>query len=257
MKLRDPRTEIPDSTYWADMLKLMHPMMFLPILMLVTIGTWLAPEVDLWLYGLELITVVAIVLSAYHLDEAIEKVTAPTVPKHHNWWLFATFWMISGALCIYFWNMNVILVIPSAIAIWGAVGYNMDLPLMKNRFVYALVWGGTPIFGSYMLQTGNLPDEKAIIMTCFGMAIATKLFWNWSLRTCGRYPLCPKNCQLVTSGVPPGYWEEGENKYCHSPDTMRCMDRLQVPKEVNNTMKVLQKLDIMILFYLMLAVIIW
>lgn len=255
VELRKPRTEIPPSSYGRDMLKLFHPLMFAPILMLVTIGTFLSNEVSLQVYLIELVGVFFAVLCAYHLDEAKEKVTAPYVPQIHNAIIAVVAFIIAMSIGVWlFLTVSFILIIPTVIAFWGIFFYNMDI--IKHRLIYALSWGGTPIFGSYMVQTGELPTLTVIIFTVFGMLLATKLFWNWSLRCCGRYALCNKNCGLITFPVPPGYVPNGENKYCHSPNTMKCLDRLQVPREVNSTMKILQKLDLLILFALTIGIVI-
>lgn len=242
MKLREPRIAIPESTYAKDMFKLFHPLMLAPILMLVTIGTFLAPQLNLIRFILELIGVFFAVLCAYHIDEFWEKVTAPNVPKQHNGIIALTSLLIALIIGGYlFITVTYLLWIPTIIAFFGILLYNADVPYFKNRFVYALSWGGCPIFGSYMVQTGTWPNLTVIVFTIFGMLLSVKLFWNWSLRTCGRIALCPE--QKVSKG------------YCHSPNTIWCFDRLQMPKEVNNTMKILQRLELLILFTLMIGVI--
>jgi len=242
MKLREPRTKIPEETYWQGMAKLFHPLMFAPILMLCTIGTFLSNEVDHFVYLLELVGVSAVVIANYHLDEGLEKTTAPSVPKSHNIIIFLVGFVIGWSIAGYLMKTTyIIIIVPIMIAAVGGAGYNMDIPYMHNRVVYSLVWGGTPIFGSYMLQTGQWPNLTVIMFTIFGMLLAIKLFWNWSLRTCGRLAVCKK-----------AHYE----RYCHGPDTTFCGDRLTMPKPVNNTMKTLQKLDLIILFCLMIGVVV-
>lgn len=250
MKLREPRTEIPPSSYGRDMLKLFHPLMFAPILMLVTIGTFLSNEVNYFVYLIELVGVSFAVLSAYHIDEAKEKVTAPSIPRKDNFTIAFISFFIGGTIGMYFILRNPLLWIPFTIAVFGMLAYNLDI--IKPRILYALVWGGTPIFGSYMLQTGELPNLTVIVFTVFGMLLATKLFWNWSLRTCGRASLCPKIPKY--KGDPPRDIAMRITP-CHSPNTISCYDRQQVPYEVSFTMKILQKMELIILFVLTLGVI--
>ncbi len=241
MKLREPRTKIPPSSYGHDMLKLMHPMMFAPILMLVVIGTFLAPQLDLISFILELIGVICAVICAYHLDEGKEKVTAPSVPQLHNAIIAIASFIIAISIGVWlFLTVSLILIMPTTIAFLGIFLYNGDI--IKSRLLYALSWGGTPIFGSYMLQTGTWPDLTVIIFTIFGMLWAIKLFWMWSMRTCGRASICPKRWNL---------------HICHSPRTIYCKDRQEMPKEINSTVKILQKLDLLILFALMIGVILF
>lgn len=252
MKLRTPRTEIPPSTWSRDMLKLFHPMMFAPILMLVTIGTFLSNEVNYFVYFIELAGVIAFVISVYHFDDLIEKVTAPNVPEAHNQAVYAMGLAIGVVVGIYLLlTVSLILVVPMFTALILGIGYNLDVKVLKNKIAYSIVWGGTPVFGSYMVQTGTWPNLTVMVFTVFAMLLSVKLFWAWSIRTCGRASLCSK---VIKKGY---MYESDVIQYCHSPHTLNCLARQQVPKEVNQTVKILQRLDLLILFMLMWGVILW
>lgn len=235
MELRKPRKTVKRRGYWADFKTLTHPKMLLVIVAIASVGHFIAPGSFDWrVYFWTTIGLVFMVLINYRVNEMHDKTSAPSTSKDdHIVWiiLFSVVVFTSMMIVSVLQGYWVLLLVLVGIAI--SVVYNLDLhPLLHSKPVYGLIWGGLPLLFSQMTQAGNpLPTLSGLIFTAWASVLAVLTLWLWGPMTCGRMEVCAR-----AEGQP-------TERLCHSP-VLRCVDRLHMPKEVHNHMKVLITLNI-------------
>lgn len=242
MKLRSPMLQTPESSYFKDTIKLLHPKMLFIIMCLITIGTFTASEVDLKRYLLELLGVFfAVGLCAYRLNEIRDRNVSKLIPlRHHAFIAIAGLILgiyVGSYLAHIYGRVPLILMIITAILM---ILYNLSHnKIIHNFIVYGLLWGYIPVVYSHVLQTLNYPTGTAILFGLFGSFVAIQSLWMWGLRTCSKYEIC-RNIGRTE---------------CHSP-ILSCDDRLIIPGEVSWHMGSLINIQIMVIFMLTLGVVI-
>ncbi len=235
MELRVIRTEVKERGKWADTIALFHPKMLLIILLITAIGHFLAPgSMDMRAFIFGMIGVTAMVLINYRVNEMHDKTTAPSLTKDDHIiaiLLFSVVGFACAAVLAHFqgWWVWLLLLFGGVLT----VVYNMDVhPYIHNRPVYGFIWGGMPLLFSGMTQAANpLPTIPMLAMAAWASVLAVHTLWLWGPTTCGRMAVCAR-----AKGEP-------TDRLCHSP-VLKCRDRLVMPKEVHNHMKVLISLNL-------------
>jgi hypothetical protein len=227
------RLVVQPRGYARETLLLLHAPRLAIVLALATVGTFLAPAVDMVRFGAEIaLLALGVGLGAYRLDEWKDRTTAPSIPPAHHLAIAGA--GVAGALGVGAWlaaHYSAWLLVPLGIAMLGIVGYNV-LPRLHTPGVYALTWGAMPVGASYSLQTLALPSPAVLAASLLAGCFALLHVWTWGLRRCGRAAVCakPQNALRGTDGP------------CHSP-VVRCATRLTMPDEINEHAKVLLRLQ--------------
>lgn len=244
MELRQVRTSVNERTYWQDTLLLLHPSRFVIIVMFMLMGAYLAPSVDLIRFVVSVVIVFSMVaLGAYRLDELLDNTTATSISNLHHKFVAGVGIAIGVILAVWqIYVYSIWLSIYFAAGLIGAIGYNVDIRLFKNMGVYTFTWGCLPIIFSYSLQTLEIPPLYVWFIGLSAALVSALILWGWGLRTCGRNPVCRK------------YESMSGEKLCHSP-VVKCKDRLIMPKEINEHMKILLNLLFGAMLLLTIAVI--
>lgn len=228
------RLVVQPRSYARETLLLLHAPRLAMVLALVTVGTFLAPRVDLSRYGAELLALVlGVGLGAYRLDELKDRTTAPGIPARHH--LAVAVVGIAGCAAIGLWfvaTTSAWLALPLGVALLGIVGYNV-VGALHRPWIYALTWGAMPVWASYSFQTLEWPSLAVVAAGLLPAALALEHVWTWGLRRCGRGPVCQKPQNALRGGT---------NAPCHSP-CIACATRLTMPDEVNAHAKVLLRLQ--------------
>ncbi|KKN14141.1 hypothetical protein LCGC14_0999140 [marine sediment metagenome] len=235
MKLRTIRTEVKERGEWADRLALCHPKMLLIILLITTIGHLLAPGKPTWgvyLFGILGMTFLA--LGSYRLNEIHDRTTAPSLNTNDHIISAIYFFGFALACASYLayvqgWWIWIMVIVGGGLTAL----YNLDVhPLIHNRPVYGMIWGGMPLIFSAMTQAGSpIPTPATLVLGAWASVVAVYSLWLWGPTTCGRMAICTR-----ANGEP-------SDRLCHSP-VLKCMDRLVMPGEVHNHMKVLIDLNL-------------
>lgn len=238
---------MPQRTVWQDLLARSHPMMLLPVLCLALIGTFLAPQINylklgLLIYGL----ICGVGLAAYRINTV--KDGGSVLSDEYNLIIAAgglagyiLFVIASTAL----WGFPVLIM--GVLGLFAIAGYNgLKNKYIHNSITYGLCWGLFPVVLAYCFQTLSWPSVPVIIFG-IGAAIYARLAtWLWGPTTCGIWLLC-YNSGRCKPGVYAG-------TTCHS-NTIKCQDRLVMPKEVSEHMKLMIKLNDGVLIFFTLGII--
>jgi hypothetical protein len=219
--------------YARESLLLLHAPRLGIVLALATIGTFLAPQVDVVRLGAELLLLgLGVGMGAYRLDEWKDRTTAPSIPARHHLALAGA--GIAGALAIgawMAWAYSPWLLLPLGGAMVGIVGYNA-VGKLHTPLVYALTWGALPVWASFGLQALAWPTLPVLAAGVMAGAFALEHLRTWGLRRCGRGPVCAKPQNAL----------RGANGPCHSL-TIRCATRLTMPDELNEHAKSLLRMQ--------------
>ncbi len=248
MKFRTPRLEVKEESYLRETIKLCHPKMLFIIVCLTSIGHLLSPNpLNVERYLLGVAGVILGVLAAYRYNELADSTTASVIPRSHHKWAAPILLILAGSIAVFLSSKygNWILLL-AFVAIAFLVLYNLlEIPAIHNRAVYAFVWGYVPLVFSGMLQSLDpVPTPTMFIFGIWACFIAVSTLWHWGPTTCGRLQTCSK-----ARGKP-------NNHRCHSP-TLKCKDRVIMPREINNHMKVLIGLNDIQIFIITMAVAAW
>jgi len=248
MKFRTPRLEVKEESYLRETIKLCHPKMLFIIVCLTSIGHLLSPNpLNIERYLLGTAGVILGVLAAYRINEIADKTSSKNITTYEHRLIGGLFMAgavfigsyLAGTYAMWIYYLAMIAVVMLII-------YNLlSTPWIHNRIFYSIIWGFVPLVFSGMLQSLNpIPTPSMVIFGIWACFISVSTLWHWGPTTCGRLETCSK-----AKGKP-------NNHLCHSP-TLRCKDRVIMPREINNHMKVLIGLNDIQIFIITMAVAAW
>jgi hypothetical protein len=210
---------------------------------MVTIGHVIAPGDWQWkIYFVVMLGVAFIVLASYRINELHDRTTATCIPRRDHK-LIAIILFADAIACSMYLACEQGWWVLLLAAIGGTVTVAYNLNVVHNKAVYGFIWGGGPLVFSAMTQAGNPAVEiPYLFMGAWACVVAVYTLWLWGPTTCGRVMVCAR--------------AKGEiaDRLCHSP-TLRCKDRLVMPKEVHEHMKVLVDLNVIAMLILTIAIV--
>jgi len=219
--------------------------MFLAILCLLTIGTFLADSVNYLKFVLLLTGVFfGVVLGAYRLNAI--KDGGSVLPDRTN--LIIAVIGVVGYLAfvtvstiIWGWPVAVM----GLLGLFAITVYNLTRNrLIHNSFVYGICWGMIPVVLSYCFQTISWPSLASLLFGTGAAVYARFATWLWGGTTCGVWAICRN----------PGKSASGKGTTCHS-HIISCRARLIMPREVSEHSKLLVKLNSVFILLFTLGVI--
>ena len=229
MKFREPRVDVPKRTYWQETVLLCHPKMLLIIMCLTTMGHFLSPTpFDITRYVLGMAGVCVGILGVYRYNEIKDKTTAPGISSSHNFKVGTMFILVATLIgCYLMWEYGMWLALLVFSALIIMIAYNISShPWIHNKAIYGYIWGFVPLVYSEILASLRFPTGPTLVFGAWAMLMASLTLYLWGPTTCGRLGSCSK-----AKGRPIKH-------KCHSP-VLRCRDRVIMPKEINDHMKVL------------------
>jgi hypothetical protein len=203
------------------------------IFCILTMGHLLSPEPWSWeRYILAVGGVLVGVLGAYRINELHDRTTSTAIPDIHHKAVIGLCIITGSGVAIYlswtwaWWIMALALIGMALMICYNAIEH----PIIHNRIIYGLTWGALPLIFSEMTQGLKVPTWSTMVFGIWAGTMAVFTLWLWGPTTCGRMAVCAR-----ARGEP-------IDRLCHSP-VLRCKERVVMPQEVHDHMKILISLN--------------